>query len=211
MVFTDWGILSGTNEIGPSYLSTLGNAPAATDPKLYSEGYAGPSGSTINGINVLGYNEGLVEWWQWIDSGTAQPAANIRLKYLAPSTNYYEFSWFKVGSDLNLWFSKALNGSGSTFFSTSTVDFPPPTGQWFGVRCQFRWQDDAHTLYEFKVWGNLNDNSGWRQVSPDGGVIDNGSILGLLPDRTDYKFALGGATWKRFDNFRISPVPFPPL
>lgn len=175
-----------------------------------------PYYGTVNGKRATGWNEGVIEYWQYgQNTGSQDLIMLLKIYPIHSNRNYYRVTWdWNIGSGQ---VRVEVHKNDTLFNTQADTSIPPPnvTG-WSGMRTQFRWVDTAKASFEFKVWGNKNDGNGWISLIPAGKYTFSGA--NILADNNDNAFAIGGGeldnTLNRrnyYDNFSIKRLSFPPL
>lgn len=228
MTILDWRYFQDATPTTPANHSLSGSRNAVvTTPAFAGEDYPVviggstiyPAYGTVNGRRATGWNEGLLEYWQFHQNDSDPYMVNILKAYplsLAASSYYY-IIWGPSAGGPYIRASAFINGTIVQTQVGAGVIFGPADNQWDGMRTQFRWTSMAKTAFEIKCWGNTLDGQGWRQILPGAGTFTfTGSTR--VPDSNNCIFALGGGEINNslnrrsyFDNIRLSKVPFPPL
>jgi hypothetical protein len=168
-----------------------------------------PHAETVNGATAHGWNEGLMEYWQYAFNHNTLSFSAISIIWKLDSTrppgNYYNLRIANTQVSLQ----KRRNGT-----TGSVVLYPNDwtdtlNQRWVKVRCQFRWLDPLEqTQFQIKAWILLPEENVWREYTPEGGIIVDDDPI---PDSPVNMFMVGGGDNRTIGRFRLRFLSNPPL
>lgn len=229
MTIRDWHVIytgagssstfSSTQKYGDPWIyDRLTNDPSQgplneTPNMAYTQGnngvYISPVNGIVNGKNVLGFNEGIMEVW-YVGSGSGSTGLLYFLFKLESPERYYRISINGVGysssatSTFRIQRRDSVPISHTNLYENLFFDRVPRDSKWAFIRIYWYYPNPTtKTSLIIRVEGDNNDGQG---ITHYGTATDNSP----LPDSSTCSIGLGGegtGAHQYFDALRLRPRP----